>query len=197
MHLNLCICIYNHSAVCIYIYAFVFVYLYFCIHIWVFGLTITVRCAFIIEYSCLCIYVFAFIFVYLYLQLRHGVRYELPAFASIRCRSTPWPLLLIRLHPYIIKLLDKQTNKMQPGAWDFHIKSYPIYIYQSFSLFVVVWRDATAHAAKVGIGNACALCRTDNLIPRLLQVGEIKHLYYKFDKLIVFERTLSAQGLNK
>ena len=163
-------------------------------------------CALIFVYLCLepwcgvhlylCIYNFAFIFVYLYLQLQHGVRYELPAFASIRCRSTPWPLLLIRLHPYIIKLLDKQTNKMQPGAWDFHIKSYPIYIYQSFSLFVVVWRDATAHAAKVGIGNACALCRTDNLIPRLLQVGEIKHLYYKFDKLIVFERTLSAQGLN-
>ena len=127
MHLNLCICIYNHSAVCIYIYAFVFVYLYFCIHICVFGLTITVRCAFIIEYSCLCIYVFAFIFVYLYLQLRHGVRYELPAFASIRCRSTPWPLLLIRLHPYIIKLLDKQTKcNLVPGIF---ILNHTQYIY--------------------------------------------------------------------
>ena len=107
-----------------------------CIYICVFKFKTTVWCALIFVYLCLepwcgvhlylCIYNFAFIFVYLYLQPRHGVRYELPAFASIRCRSTPWPLLLIRLHPYIIKLLDKQTKcNLLSGI----IMSYSIYIY--------------------------------------------------------------------
>ena len=38
------------------------------------------------------------------------VHYELPSFASITCQSTPWPRLLICVHPYIIGQLKEFHN---------------------------------------------------------------------------------------